>query len=89
MRRTARQNMKDNPNDAPLKTPYEKCHGSLDRYEEYGAAIEERLQKNRKEQVLAQRIEIPDTLSAFTLETLKGDTLSANRPKEKGAVINV
>lgn len=83
------QTMGDNPNDEALKDLYEKRHGSLDGYDEYVATIEERLRKNRREQVLAQRIENPDTLSAFTLKTLAGDTLSADRIEDKVAVINV
>lgn len=83
------QTMGENPNDEALKGLYEKRHGSLDGYDEYVANLEDRLREERKKKVLAQRIETPDTLSAFTLETLEGDTLSAHRLQDKVAVINV
>jgi tetratricopeptide (TPR) repeat protein/peroxiredoxin len=78
----------ENPNDRSLQEIYERRYGSLDGFEEYRAAIVERVRENRRLAILAARLEEPRPVDAFTLATLEGSTMGLEEIQGRIAVIN-
>ncbi len=90
------QTMGTNPAEEALEALYAKRHGTLEGYDAYLAAAEEIDRERRYEEILADRIEQPEPMPAFTLETLdpyapslaRASTLESEALRGKIVVIN-
>ncbi|MGD2152085.1 MAG: redoxin domain-containing protein [Gemmatimonadales bacterium] len=78
----------ESPNDEALKALYEKRHGTLDGYEDYLANAEEIDRQRRHEKILAERLEEPEAMEPFALETLSGLLVSSSFLRGRIVVIN-
>jgi thiol-disulfide isomerase/thioredoxin len=78
----------ENPNDEALKELFVERHGSLDGYEEFLTEAAETDSDTRKAKILAERIEEPDLMARFHLETLLGDSVESESLAGKVTVIN-
>ena len=78
----------ENPNDQALKSLYLKRYGSLNGYENYLKPLRASDRETRKQEVLASRIEAPESALAFNLKTLKGKQVSLTSLKGKVVAIN-
>jgi tetratricopeptide (TPR) repeat protein len=77
-----------NPNRESLRTLYVARRGSADGYDAYYASIRERDRARRHAAVAAELKTDRDTLPAFTLATLGGDTVRSSALAGRIAVIN-
>lgn len=79
----------DNPNESALKSLYIEMHGSSEGYDEYHAKLVRQNEADRKEEILSSRKENPEPVTPFTLNTLKGDTLSSDQLDGKITIVNI
>ena len=77
-----------NPNEPALASLYEEMHGSRDGFEEYLAAVKEEGSEEHQAEVLAQRIDDPQPMVPFALETLEGEEVTSESYLGKVVVIN-
>ncbi len=77
-----------NPNETALASLYEDLHGSLDGFEKYVEAAKDEDWEERREGILAKRIQDPEPMTAFVLETLDGEEVSSESLLGRVAVIN-
>ncbi len=77
-----------NPNETALASLYETMHGSLDGFEKYVEAAKDQDWEERREGVLAKRIQDPAPMTAFILETLDGEEVSSESLLGRVAIIN-
>ncbi|MGD2121775.1 MAG: redoxin family protein [Gemmatimonadota bacterium] len=78
----------ENPNDEALKALFLERHGSMDAFEEFLAGASETDSDTRKAKIFAERIEEPELMAQFHLETLLGDSMASQSLDGKVTVIN-
>lgn len=78
----------DKKNDEALAALYERRHGSMDGYEAYIEALNEKDDTRRRAAVLEDRLEEPRAAAAFRLATLDGDSVGSEILDGKVGVIN-
>lgn len=72
------ETMGTNPNEEALETLYRTRHGDLEGFNEYMSTLTNQTQAERKEEVLADRIEDPEPMPDFELETLGETTVTSD-----------
>jgi tetratricopeptide (TPR) repeat protein len=77
-----------NPNETALQALYEEMHGNLDGFEDYLEAAKDEGWEERRDMILADRIDDPQPMVAFALETLDGEEVTSESLLGKVAVIN-
>jgi len=80
--------MGDNPNEDALKELYEKTHGSPDGYDDYLERVLADDRETRRERILADRHENPETPPDFELNDIKGNSVSSEIMDGKVVAIN-
>ncbi len=80
--------MGTNQCEEALRQVYEARHGSMAGFDTYFTAATDVGAGDRKDEILAERLEEPKTLGSFALESLAGDTISSTVLEGKVAVIN-
>jgi len=82
------QGFGENPNNDALEMLYVKRHGSDEGYDALLAHAENFDREHRREKVLADMIEEPDTVVPFTLKTLDSSVVAFDDIKGKIVVVN-
>jgi thiol-disulfide isomerase/thioredoxin len=77
-----------NPNRAELARIYEKKHGSIDGWEKYVGALEEKERATRKGKILAARDSQPKMAPGFALADLAGRTVRSDSLRSQTIVVN-
>jgi tetratricopeptide (TPR) repeat protein len=77
-----------NPCETALEVLYERMHGSLEGFETHLAALKDAGLEERREAILAERIDDPQPLAPFVLETLEGEEVSSESYLGKVVIIN-
>ncbi len=77
-----------NPNRAELARLYEKKHGSVDGWEPYIAALEEKERSTRRAKILATRDTTPRIVPAFSLADLDGRVVKSDTLRSRTVVVN-
>ena len=77
-----------NPNETALESLFEDMHGSLDGFADYVEAAKDPDWEARREEILADRIQDPEPMTTFVLETLDGEEVSSESLLGRVAVIN-
>lgn len=81
--------MGENPNIGALRSLYIEMHGSEEGYDAYLAELREKNETDRREKILAERLEDPESMVPFELQNMEGETYTSDRLKGKISVINV
>ena len=77
-----------NPNRAELARLYEKKHGSVEGWEPYVAALEEKERSTRRAKILATRDTTPRIVPAFALADLDGRVVKSDTLRSRTVVVN-
>jgi beta-lactamase regulating signal transducer with metallopeptidase domain/peroxiredoxin len=76
-----------NPNKKALRDLYVMLKGDEVGYTAVSTELENQNLSKRKTEILASRIDIPDEVSEFSLESLDGELYSSNRLRQKITII--
>ena len=77
-----------NPNETAIESLYQTMHGDLEGFDDYLLAVKEEEYEERRSEILDQRIEDPEPMVAFALETLEGEAVNSESLLGKVLVIN-
>jgi thiol-disulfide isomerase/thioredoxin len=77
-----------NPNRRELERLYEKKHGSIEGWEKYIAALEEKERATRRAKILASRDSTPKAPPPFVLADLAGRTVKSDTLTARTLVVN-
>lgn len=88
LRGSTKQTMGINQNTSALQRIYQKKTGSMEGFDAFLLAIEERDQVQRKEKVLAEQLEDARLMPAISLKDLGGNTWSSADATGKKLIIN-
>ncbi|MES2178345.1 MAG: redoxin domain-containing protein [Gemmatimonadota bacterium] len=77
-----------NPNKKELERLYQKKHGSLDGWDTYVSALEDKERATRKERILSKRLVPPPVVPAFKLPDLDGTTVDSDKLRSQVIVVN-
>jgi thiol-disulfide isomerase/thioredoxin len=77
-----------NPNRAELLRLYEAKHGSIDGWETYISALEEKERSTRRAKILAARDSQPQLAPAFVLQDLAGQSVRSDSLRTQTVVVN-
>jgi len=77
-----------NPNKAELARLYEKKHGSVDGWDRYIAALEEKERATRRARILANRDTAARVVPGFSLADLAGRTVNSDSLRSQTVVVN-
>ena len=77
-----------NPNRRELERLYEKKHGSIEGWEKYIAALEERERATRRAKILAARDTTHKVVPQFSLADLAGRTVKSDTLSSRTVVVN-
>jgi thiol-disulfide isomerase/thioredoxin len=80
--------MGNNPNEEALKELYEKTSGSLDGYDDYLERVLAGDRETRRERILAERHENPETPPAFELSDIEGNSIDSGIMDGRVVAIN-
>jgi tetratricopeptide (TPR) repeat protein len=80
--------MGNNPNEEALKELYEKMRGSLDGYDDYLELVLAGDRETRRERILADRHENPETPPAFELSDIEGNSIDSGIMDGRVVAIN-
>lgn len=78
----------ENPNEEALEQIFRKRHGSMEGFDRYVRKVEERSRRERKKEVLAERIEDPEPVEPFALESLSDSTVRFADMKGRVVVVD-
>jgi tetratricopeptide (TPR) repeat protein len=88
MARPAAGNPWKNPNETALEALYQRMNGGLEGFEEHLAAAKDETYEERREDVLAARIEDPEPVMAFALQALDGEEVRSDQFLGQVVIIN-
>ncbi|HTE47468.1 MAG TPA: redoxin domain-containing protein [Gemmatimonadaceae bacterium] len=77
-----------NPNRAELARLYEKKNGSVDGWEKYVKALEEKERATRRAKILATRDTTPKAVPGFTLPDLEGRVVKSDSLRSQTVIVN-
>jgi len=77
-----------NPNQVALESLYQKRNGNLDGFEAYLLTATDEGWEERRDRILARRIQDPEPMQAFALETLEGEEVLSESYLGKVVIIN-